>query len=63
MRTLYLKVTNPTEIYKQWGVKGLRTRLIQCNKQGEVKWKTASLYSDSDAVDLLIKGRPVIILK
>lgn len=64
MRTLYLKLTTYDEIYKKWGIKCLRSlRLIQCTKEGLVNWNKASLYSDSEVVDLLIKGRPVVILK
>ena len=64
MRTLYLKLTNLGELHKEWGIMPRPAiRLIQCSKQGVVKWNTASTYSDKEVVDLLIQGRPVVILK
>lgn len=66
MRTLYLKATTEAEVEKEWGMNPkfkVPHRLIQCSKQGVVKWNTASTYSDSEVVDLLIKGKPIVILK
>lgn len=68
MRTLYLKVTTPRELKEKWlegkdSVFILTYRLVQCNKLGKVNWNTASVYRDSEVIDLLIKGRPVVILK
>lgn len=66
MRTLYLKVTTEAAVEKEWGMNPkfkVPHRLIQCSKLGVVKWNTASTYSDKEVVDLLIQGRPVVILK
>lgn len=66
MRTLYLKVTTEAEVEKEWGINPkfkVPHRLIQCSKLGVVKWKSALIYTDKEIIDLLIKGRPVVILK
>lgn len=66
MRTLYLKLTTEAEVEKEWGMNPkfkVPHRLIQCSKLGVVKWQTALVYTDAEIINLLIKGRPVVIFK